>query len=262
MDSPVTLNMVAGCLVWIPIAVWFVTLVGWMIQGEVDVLIGLCGLALGAAIGGLALVSKNQDLAPFLLIAAFSMIIIVPFARSYRSKREMAKIDVEQIEKGYELLAEKPDNVGAKFKIAKMLYQRGAIDHAVAVADKALQGLPKQIFEEEYRTVRAWKRTQLNPAPSQLVCSQCLAKNKPGELYCYRCGGNIMLHYARGTWVHPTIFRRVLIGWIAAMVSVIGIPAVSTSLPPAKSAPAVFILVMITVALGFVAAKGAGKASR
>jgi hypothetical protein len=259
MGSPVSIGLVAGCLVWIPVTIWIVALIGWMIQGEVDVLIGFCGLALGVGIGALAFVSRNQEIAPYLLFASISMLLIVPLIRAFANKRELAQMDVEQIEKGYDQLDEKPDNVGAKFRIAKMLYQRGAVEQAVAIADKALEGLPKAIFEDEHRTVRTWKRTIVNAKATQVTCLRCGASNKLGDLYCYRCQGPLMLFYARGSWVHPVIFRRVLIVWMAAMVSIVGIPLAAANLPAGKSTPAVFVLLMITVALGFLAFKGIGN---
>ena len=39
-----------ACVAWIAIAVWIMSLVGWMIQGEVDVLFGVLGIGVAVSV--------------------------------------------------------------------------------------------------------------------------------------------------------------------------------------------------------------------
>ena len=50
--------------------------------------------------------------------------------------RELVAIDVEQIESAYQMLAEKPDNASAMFKLAERLYHRGLVAHAIGVGER------------------------------------------------------------------------------------------------------------------------------
>ena len=243
-DQAIVVGLASGCLIWVPLGVWIIALVGWIIQGEVDALGGIAGILIALVMGGMAWVSPEQ--APYLLIGALSIVILFPIARALKDKRELAQIDLHQLERAYEQLSLKPDNVGAKIKIAKTLYDRGAHEHAAAVVEKAIKGLPKQIYEEEHRLVKQWRRGLVSNGSGELPCVVCNAKNKPGELFCYRCGAPFLLHYAKGHWVHPSVIRRLLVVWMAAMISIVGIPLTASKIPMPQSIPVVALLVCIT----------------
>jgi len=240
-----TTGLISGCLIWIPISIGTISLIGWMIQGEVDVLAGLFGIALALVIGGLALVSKDQQMAPFLFAASVSILVLFPVARAQHEKRETAKIDLELLEKAYGALGENPQNVFFRVKIAKILYDRGIRDQAVSLAENALRGAPKDVFEAELRMLRTWKRAPMAQPPPNITCVACGARNKPGEPFCYRCGAPVLLHYAKGHWVHPTLFRRILLIWIAAAVPILGIPLAGINLSPNESP------ILVVLLLGF-----------
>ena len=248
-------SAIAAALIWIPVCIAVMTLIGWIIQAEIDATAGFLGIALSLGIGAVAFISHDPATAPSLLLAAISMLVLFPVGRALREKRDMALLDVELMERAYENLAKNPNDVGAKLKIAKTLQRRGNIGNAVEVAEAALKGMPADLFQEEYRMIAMWKRSglfQILP----VVCVTCLAKNKGGSVFCYRCGAPVMLHFAKGHWVHPTLMRRLLLGWMACVIPIIGIPVAATNLPPAKSGPIVVVLLCAAGLIGWLAVRG------
>jgi hypothetical protein len=248
----------AGCLVWIPIMIWIVALIGWMIQGDIDPIAGIAGVALGFALGAATIITPDTRLAPLFLIGAWSAVILFPFVRSGLAKRELAKLDVEAMESAYELLREKPENRGAMLKLAKTLQAKGMYPHAVAIADEALAGMPRESFFEEHRMVNIW-RGHVRPGSDQpITCLQCGTSNPVANIYCSKCGAPYLLHYARGNWVSGSFVRKIVGAWIAAVIAIVGIPMAASSLPRAASGVVVTMMLAAVVAIAWFSFKPEG----
>jgi hypothetical protein len=237
-----TIDLVCATLIWIPVTIGILSFIGWAIQGEVEPLVGFAGIVISLSLGGLAIVPNTRHLAPFLLVAALGAMILIPMARAQHEKWEHAKIDLGRVERAYELLRRDRNNIEAKMRIAKVLYQRGYVPQAVTLAEKALDKAPRAVFEEEFRMLRQWQVHPIaQPVPS-LVCIECGSKNKPGEVFCGKCRAPILLHYARGSWVAPNAFRRMLLIWVAGGLSIVGIPLAQSRMLPNKSSLVVVLL--------------------
>lgn len=240
------LPVIAGCLIWIPISIAVVSLIGWMIQGDVDVLVGFLGISIAVGMGVLSFVSKSETLPIFLLFGSISLIVLVPIARKQRETRELAALEIDQLARAYENLAKEPGNVAAKLRIAKLLWNKGVHGSAIALADGVLQFVPKDVFAEELAMVKRWKAIAPPVPPTPISCVSCGTENAPGELYCQKCGDQILLHYARGHWVHPELFHKLVLAWMAAMLSIVGIPLAGMYLSPNKSPVAVVLLLAVS----------------
>src|SRR5206468_2445505 len=98
------------------------------VQAEVDPLFGLGSIALAAALGAIALISPNPIVAPIVLVGTTLIVIAFPGVRALLHKRALGQIDIDLMERAYESLKERPDNIGAKLRIAKSLHARGSVD--------------------------------------------------------------------------------------------------------------------------------------
>jgi hypothetical protein len=251
MNGALDVSLLFSCLIWVPVSISVVTLSGWIIQAEIEPLLGLLGVGVALGVGILAFVGPDPQLGPWLLLASISMVILVPIGRSLNDKRDLALIDIEQIERAYEALATSPTDVGSKFRIARVLFKRGNALQAIALAEDALKGMSKTLFEDEFRTLAGWKRGV--PWTSEPMVCVCGNRNSAGAVFCTRCRAPLMLHFARGKWVHPSVFRRLLLGWMAALLSIIGIPAAASALPTPKSTGLVVALLAGSAVLGWLA---------
>lgn len=252
MWDRITSNPVAfasGCLIWIPIAIWIVALVNWMIMGEIDFGSGLFGILVAFVLGFLGLNPPDPNLAPLFFIAAIATVALAPVTRSALSRSELSALEVEAIGRAYELLATKPDNFGAKFRLARSLYNKGIRAHAIAIANEALKNVPERLFPEEHRLLQQWKARESGHRDTleRIRCFECGVPNFPGVIFCSRCGAPYLLDFAQGKWVKSTTVRRVLAAWVFAILCLVGIPTAALTLPLFLAIPIIVGLVIIGI---------------
>lgn len=251
-----------GCLVWFPITIWVLSLVQWMITGDVDVLVAIPGIAIGIVLGVLTLNPPDPRLAPVFFFAVLATVLFFPFVRQALIKRALHKVDVEQVERAYDQLSLKPGNVGYEMKIARLLYDKGLPGHAIAVAERVLQHAPKQLFESEHRMLNQWRaasqRINLN---QPLSCVECGFRTPQGQLFCERCGAPFLLHYLKGKLVGGRLARKLIGAWAATVAAIVGLPSAATALPPSMSIPVMIVVVAVVVAVLWIAFRPEGRAA-
>jgi multisubunit Na+/H+ antiporter MnhG subunit len=235
---------VSAILVWVPVAIWIISLVNWMITSEIDAISGIFGITLAVAVGFLAVNPPHPSLAPVFVLVAFVTVVVAPVTRAAMNRAALQSIEVEAIERAYEMLSTKPDNFGAKIRLARALWAKGIRSHAVAIADGALKNAPEQMFAEEHRMLRQWRAAEEgDPGVHRIRCVECGVPNTPGGMFCTRCGAPFLLDYAQGKFVKTGVIRRVTAGWIAAVAALVAIPTVAVKLPPVASVIAIPIIV-------------------
>lgn len=254
VDHPGFLGL--AILAWIGVIFWVVSLIDWMIQGEVEPLVGFPGIAAAIALGYFSFnppvgEDPNGRYAMFVrsLFAASTLVTIAifPFARRALNRRALVAIDMETMEDVCERLREKPDNDLLKFKLAKLLYERGQIEAALAVGRSALERLPDNLFPEEHRQYGRWSRlNKETPTDRPILCVECGEANPPSQVFCQKCGAAYLVDLARGRVVGRTYGRRLIAAWVTSILALFGI-ALAGSLPPGPA---------IVVVLGLMALAG------
>lgn len=216
----------SACFVWIPLAVWIISLIGWMVTGDMEILYGVAGIGAGIGLGLATAFPPDKSLSPLILIAVIVTTVLFPFARAAMNRRALVAIDIEQMEKFGEALRLKPDNVGAMIKLAELLYKRGFPAQAIALAEKALVAMPPSLFRPEHNMVSAWKMVVTDPALFRPVpCLHCGEPTPPGELNCPHCGYPTVLEMAKGKWVPHGTGMQLIAVWIGALIVFVGLPA-------------------------------------
>jgi hypothetical protein len=244
------LALLAGCVVWVPIAVWVVALLQWAIQGDVDVLSAFVGIVVGLALGLTAITAKEPYMPPLILAGVLVTTVAFPVVRSTLTKRALDQIDVEAVAKAYDQLRQQPTNAPAKFKLAKTIYNKGMPAHALALAEDAIKSMPEAIYPEENRILKTWRHYRI-PANQRgpLACLECGVYNQPGMTHCQRCRAPFLLDHARGAWVGRSLARKFVAAWVSIMVSLVGIPYVAGAFPAAISIPAIIGLMGLAIFL-------------
>ncbi len=237
----------SGCLIWIPVSIWVISMIHWMVQGDIDAGFGFLGLCAGIALGALTVFSPNPALSPLLLAAAVSIVVLFPFVRSLVNRHALAQLDVEQVERSYEMLEQKPSNSAASLRLARVLYSRGIRGHAIRIAESAFQGMPSSFFQDEARMLQQWKLQTTEPNEFRdLPCARCGELNSAGTLFCTRCKAPFLLDYARGRWVEGSAAQKLIATWFLAVVLLVAIPFTASLLTPTVGV----VLICIEVALG------------
>ena len=232
-----------GILAVVPVVVWVYSLISWMVMGEMDALLGTCGIIAALLLGFVAIAPPDPLYSPIAFAGLVGMMIVFPFARRQLDRRANVEIEVEQIEKAYKTLAEMPENAAAMFKLADGLYARGLVSQAVAIADQALASMPKNVFPAEHRVVDLWRRHAPAPA-SPLRCLHCGRTNDPAAVFCESCGAQYLALYARGRWLGRALAWKLVASWAAASVALVGLPV---TIQVAKAAVGLSVLVAMQV---------------
>jgi len=258
---PESLSIILGVIVWIPLTVWVMSLVHWMITADIDVPSGLLGMCAGFALAYFTLKPPIPILSPVFFGATWMTVLLYPAIKASLDKRALVAIDLESLDKAYSGLATKPDNVGLKLKVARLVYSRGLIGHAIVLAEDALKGMPEQLFQDELKMIAGWKAGAGNPTKIRsLPCLECTFPNPAGRLHCEKCGAPFLLHHASGKWLGPNLAKRVVSGWFAGMALFIGVPMAISFLPQSWQVIVVCLaLIFGSGALLYAAFKPEGK---
>ncbi len=250
------------CIAWCAVAIWVVSLVGWMIQGEVELAFGVVGIAVAFVLAFWVM----QPPLPYLRFVSFAavvgMVVIYPSLRQALNQRQLASIDIESMMNAYHLLKQKPDNAMAKFKLARVLYDRGQVEPALSLGAAIIKDMPEKLFPDENRLFGRWKRNhrQVN-VDRPILCLDCGTANSGGDIYCRGCGRDYLIDIARGRWVGRDYARKLLAGWIAAIAAIGGMPFAAT-LPAAFAIPIIVALLVGALVLLFIAFKAGGPRKR
>jgi hypothetical protein len=254
------LSLFAAIVVWIPVGIWVLSLLQWMIQGDMDFLTGMAGSVFGIALGVLTTKPPEPWMSPMFLLAVLAVMLIYPGIRAAIEARAHVAIDVEMLEKAYDSLAEKPGNFGARWKMAQVLFTRGLHGHAIAIAEDLLGGADQSVFYEEIKIVARWKDQSKHVIPRPLPCLECGTLNAPGELYCSECHSKFLLDYAKGKWLGYRSLRRLIAVWIAGVSGLVGIPTALASLTPQQCFVVIPLLMLVSILIIWRAYMGQNEA--
>jgi ribosomal protein L40E len=249
--------LIGGCITWAFLLVWIMSLLHWTIQGEIDTPFGILGMGLGLGLGILVISPPvgSEYLTPVVAVFVVASVALYVPIRSAVNRHELVAIDMDAIERAYDQLEERPNNVGARFKIAKLVYGRGLHGHAIKLADEALKSMPEDFFAEEHKIVDVWKRQAHDTASFRaLPCVECGSSNPPGELYCRKCGAKFLLDQAKGRWIGRAMVRKLMAVWVALLGVFVGIPTSLAALPPEAAIMAISglaVLVLTTLYAAF-----------
>lgn len=238
-----------GILVWLPLAVWIVSLIGWMIAGEIDSLVGFMGILLAVALGALTMSPPDPRLSPVILISVILTTVLFPSVRQMFVARGHRSIDADIVEKAYASLRAKPANIGSEIKIASVLYDRGLPGHAVAIVERVLTNVPQGVFGEERRMLCTWKaRTPISRFQQAIMCAACGASNPPGPVYCTKCGAPFLLDFIRGRLMAGGLAAKLVGSWLAAVAATVGIAWAAIRLPPGAAIAAMTVIAVLLAA--------------
>jgi hypothetical protein len=215
----------AGCISWVIVACWVLTLVQRMITLDVDVLTGTIGIGMTLGLGYMAISPPIPILQPLSIGSLFASGAMIPLLRFAYNRRELRNADVEAVDKAYEGFVLRPNNPAAKIRLARHLYNLGVRGHALVLAEDAITQLPRKYFPDEHRMLDAWR--QHPPAQTEfgpIACIECGARNNAGQVHCFKCGARFLLDHVKGRPVSRALGRKLLAAWIVMALALVGIP--------------------------------------
>lgn len=248
------LSLLLGCAAWIPLSIWIIAFVYWMIGGDIEPVTGLIAIICSVGLGGLLMKPPTPVLTTVGFLAIVIITFMFPFVRGALNKRELRSVDIEAIERAYEALHQRPNNPASRIRIARHLHNLGFPAHAIMILASALQDVPTQFFQDEVRLLRMWQGLNLPASEFGPVgCPRCSTKNDPSQtLVCPRCGSDYFADRLRGRFMSNTLGKRLVAIWmivVSAAIAIGGTPALPNpfNLLTALSAVAVIAFGAVTL---------------
>lgn len=222
LDSPWVAFL--GCATVVPLAVWLVRSISWMVMGEMDPLIGIPSIFVSFMLAFVAMNPPAPHFSPLAFLTSVTMVAMYPPLKRHMEKREGIRLEIDQIERAYRLIKHKPDQAYLKFRLAEALYMRGMVAQACALGQSALLQMPKGVFPDEHRALSKW--VQHASGSPEVTCLKCGRKGDPSDVFCAGCGAPFLLDYARGKWLGSNLVAQLIAAWALATVGIVGIPFV------------------------------------
>ncbi len=217
---------------WVPIAIWVISLIHWMVMADIDMVSGVIGVILGLGLGYTALKPPIAILSPVAFCLVVATVVLFPFLSSARERHQLKGLDYEAVEKAYDAIGQRPENPFAKFKLAEGVYRLGMIGHAVAIADSVMAYIPERAATEEFRMLKRWKSAGVPPETNRPIpCVECRTPCQPGWTHCRTCGAPFLLDRVRGRILPKGHARQLIAIWSSLVAGLLGIPA-ATRLQP------------------------------
>lgn len=253
-----TLPMVlVGCLVWLPLGIWVISLVQWAIQGEMDAVLAFFAICATLGLGIACMFPPFPGLQPFLLAVVLVMTFGFPGARAAFQRHQLAMADIEAIERVYEHLQKDPDNLGARLRLARTLNTRGLRAMAISLAEHTLRDVPKRLFDDEFKMLAKWKVDSQPSGP--VTCMDCNQRNEPAYVFCITCGAPFLLDHARGRWLGVKLARKLISIWAALVIPTVGIAMALRYFPGALVLPSALVLIAMAGAAIWIGFKREAK---
>jgi hypothetical protein len=222
-----------------------------MIGGDIDPIFGVIGIFLAVGLGYVALSPPSPRFNLYTFGAVTGTLVLFPFMRHALNQRGLRAVDVEDVEKAYEILKARPDNHASRFKIARLIYELGLPGHAMRIAERCLEQSPKTFFEEERRMVQRWHWVALPQTVFHAItCSECGYQNPPGDVFCERCRAPFLLNRLRRKIMPSALGKKLMGAWIAMVAALAGIPYLSEIGGPLAIAG---IIALMALSLGVLA---------
>jgi len=228
--------------VMIPISVWIVFVVHWMIDGLVDAIVGV--LAIGLAFGLVALViwAPLPEMKGAIFVSILATLVTFPFAYSQMGRLEFREVDEHELERAHIAFASNPENVASRFEIARVLATYGLKGHAIAIADQVARQIPderdeisnrstRDLFRTEIYRLKQWRlettdKKQFEP----IACPRCKTRNPIHEIVCVGCGAPYLLDLAREKTKKSVLVRKLVMTWIIVAVVLFFVPLAAIKL--------------------------------
>ncbi len=223
-------TFLAGCVSVIPVAIWVISMINWMIMGEVDGIFGTLAITVAIILGFFTIVPPRPDLGPLFLVGIVAMICMWPVLKASADLRlnHIAKLD--ELDRAYERLGLGRRDPGAIFKLAAACYSLKMRGPAIVMAEEVLPKLDVKYFADQHSMYREWKTVPPVPGMfSPTKCPACRLANGPGIPFCPHCGEPQYLTIAEKGWKPNSFTFKILGAWVAGTSVLIVIPVIGSS---------------------------------
>lgn len=176
------------------------------------------------------------------MIGILSIMFGMPVLAKISEKIEDKNFQNEQIANCYQQIRMNPQNAMAAYRLAKVLHTKGEVVYAIAIANNALEHMPKQYWRNEHLEFTNWVNASPSSSITEVLCVACQKTSPASALICQHCLGSIHLDRARkGSLVHNRSAQKIVSVWASIMILVFAIP-LAGQFQPLISIPSILVL--------------------
>lgn len=242
-------ELILALVIWLPIIVWSILLIHWMVSGDISAETGVGAICIAVTLGYFTVNPPHPSFGIISGIALLLTGVFAPLVRARANKRLNRQLDMERLAKAYEAFGNNPDNLGPQFSLAEILVEFGLTGHAIPLADDVVARMPKRMISSENLQIRNWKMRPESNQTQPIRCPNCKATHAPGAANCRSCGSRIYLETLRrgnfGKDLNP-----IFAAWLLLVVVAMGIPFVAMGLPRSVALPIIVLLVCLGIFVG------------
>lgn len=226
-------GLIVAIAMGIPVVIWLLIMIHWMVDGDLDVRIGAASIFLAIAMLPLSIWAPPY-VSAILCVTMVASIIFLPFARSFLSQQLHRQLDTQELEKAHASFGSRPDNIGAQFAIAQALYKHGLLGNAIAIAERAMGSLSTEVdpatnrsfrdlYYREGKLLERWKmQAQTTPDVNrQIKCPRCGFLNPPGNIACGGCQAPYLLDLARSGHANERTSTKLVLVWLVLAATLV-----------------------------------------
>lgn len=225
-------NFLLGCFILLPVGIWCVLMVGWMIQGDLEAIVGFPAILLMVMLAYWTSTSPNTALTWLIFLSVTLSCVLYPVFQRIFEKHEVRSLDVEQVLEAMALLEMQPTNYLRRANLADLLQHLGQRELALGQLRAAVEQAPKTVLHDERRKIRIWEQ-YLGPSPERVVCGRCKREPELGELRCNHCQFEYVSARISAGTLHHKGFRRTFVSWMTGLLVLLGIFAIPSFGPTA-----------------------------
>ncbi|MCE9559834.1 MAG: hypothetical protein K8R88_12900, partial [Armatimonadetes bacterium] len=230
------------CVIWIPICIWVVASISWIVMGEVEAYLGIGSIAIAFTLGYFTSNPPTPWVGHLLFVVVIGTMAFFPFIRGISNKRMMVNIDIDQMENCYAMLRQRGDNPGTYFQMARLLFERGHVARSLSIGETALKSMPAGLFRVEHAEYKSWlqRSAQIAIQPSA-PCPNCLAQIPSDAVICTRCNSEVCMLVLQGRSGGRGQIKKILAAWMLVVGLIIVIPIAASTLPIVASIPIIIL---------------------
>lgn len=223
----------------------FHKLIGMYVVGDITPM--QCVFTAGIYIGMIISIVTLKLLTALVLLILLIGLLVIP---KLMDRRQLRTLYDEKTEQFRAALADDPQNLAARERLAEMLYKQGHLDDAITEMAEVARRSP-DARQNAYRLEQWVKEREERKAPP-IVCPSCGHSNPSGRTHCYNCEASLSVSVELAKWLRHGGAKEIAVTSAIAFGVITLVMAGLTMLPMAMRVVIICAVIMVLLIVFYV----------